>query len=149
MYEANTTVIGRVVTHPVRRQLPSGEQMLSFRLASTTRRYDAAHSAWVDGGTLYLTVTCWKQRFAEGVEASLQRGDPIIAYGQLRSNEYTTRDGVERTDLEMRATALGPDLGRCVAPVQRKHFGHADLPTPAAQPPADADRAGEPATQHS
>ncbi|WP_067565675.1 single-stranded DNA-binding protein [Nocardia sp. NBC_01503] len=148
MYEANTAVIGRVVTHPSRRALPNGEQVLSFRLASTTRRYDAASGEWVDGGTLYLTVTCWR-KLVEGVEASLQRGDPIIAYGQLRSNEYTTRDGMERNDLEMRATALGPDLGRCTAPVLRKHFGHNDRPEASPQPPTDADRAGEPATQHS
>lgn len=148
MYEANTTVIGRVATHPVRRQLPNGEQLLSFRLASTSRHYDQSRSDWVNGGTLYLTVKCWR-RLIEGAEASLERGDPIIAYGQLRSNEYTTRDGVERTELELRATALGPDLGRCSAPVQRKHFGRADLSESTSQPPIDADRAGEPATQHS
>ncbi|MFB8007710.1 single-stranded DNA-binding protein [Nocardia sp. NPDC056000] len=148
MYEANTAVIGRVVTHPSRRALPNGEQVLSFRLASTTRRFDAASGEWVDGGTLYLTVTCWR-KLVEGVEASLQRGDPVIAYGQLRSNEYTTRDGMERNDLEMCATALGPDLGRCTAPVQRKHFGHGDRPEASPAPPTDADRAGEPATQHS
>ncbi|MCU1641721.1 MAG: Single-stranded DNA-binding protein [Nocardia sp.] len=148
MYEANTAVIGRVVTHPTRRELPSGEQVLSFRLASTSRRFDQATGDWVDAGTLYLTVSCWR-KLVEGVEASLQRGDPIIAYGQLRSNEYTTRDGTGRSDLEMRALALGPDLGRCSAPVLRKHFGHSDRPEAPPQPATDADRAGDPATQHS
>ncbi|BAW09189.1 single-stranded DNA-binding protein [Nocardia seriolae] len=148
MYEANTAVIGRIVTHPVRRALQNGEQVLSFRLASTARRYDAEAGDWVDGGTLYLTVSCWRRGIVEGVEASLQRGDPIIAYGQLRSNEYTTRDGAERTDLEMRALALGPDLGRCTAPVVRKTFGRPDRTDPVQRPSADAGTAGEPATTH-
>ncbi|WP_405490732.1 single-stranded DNA-binding protein [Nocardia sp. NBC_00511] len=148
MYEANTAVIGRVVTHPSRRQLQNGEQVLSFRLASTSRRFDQSTGTWVDSGTLYLTVSCWR-RLIEGVEASVQRGDPVIAYGQLRSNEYTARDGSERCELEMRALALGPDLGRCLAPVQRKSFGAGPRPEPVERPSTDADTAGEPATTHS
>ncbi|MFF0631568.1 single-stranded DNA-binding protein [Nocardia sp. NPDC004151] len=149
MYEANTAVIGRVVTQPVVRALQNGDQLLSFRMASTARRYDQAAGDWVDGGTLYLTVSCWRRGIIEGVEASLQRGDPVIAYGQLRSNEYTTRDGAERTDLEMRALAVGPDLGRCTAPVVRKTFGRPDRTDPVERPSADPDTAGEPATTHS
>ncbi|WP_433593258.1 single-stranded DNA-binding protein [Nocardia sp. CA-145437] len=149
MYEANTAVIGRVVTQPVLRALQNGDQLLSFRMASTARRYDQAAGDWVDGGKLYLTVSCWRRGIIEGVEASLQRGDPVIAYGQLRSNEYTTRDGAERTDLEMRALAVGPDLGRCTAPVVRKTFGRPDRTDPVERPSADPDTAGEPATTHS
>ncbi|SUA47154.1 single-stranded DNA-binding protein [Nocardia africana] len=119
MYEANTAVIGTVVTHPVRRSLPGGEQVISFRMASNARRFDRDTGGWVDSGTLFLTVTCWR-RLVEGVDASIRRGDPIIAYGQLRTNEYRTREGVQRHDLEMRAAALGPDLGRCAAPVMRR-----------------------------
>ncbi|MFF0495770.1 single-stranded DNA-binding protein [Nocardia aobensis] len=119
MYEANTAVIGTVVTHPVRRSLPGGEQVVSFRMASNARRFDRDTGGWVDGGTLFLTVTCWR-RLVEGVDASIRRGDPVIAYGQLRTNEYRTREGVQRHDLEMRAAALGPDLGRCTAPVMRR-----------------------------
>lgn len=148
MYEANLALIGRVVTHPTRRALPNGESVVSFRLASTSRRFDQPTGDWVDSGTLYLTVNCWR-RLVEGAEQSLQRGDPVIVYGQLRTNEYTTRDGVERSDLEMRALALGPDLARCTAPVLRKHFGRSDRPDPVPQAEPDTDTAGEPATQHS
>ncbi|WP_280273531.1 single-stranded DNA-binding protein [Nocardia wallacei] len=123
MYEANTAVIGNVVTHPVRRSLPSGEQVVSFRMASTARRFDRDSGSWVDNGTLLLTVNCWR-RLVEGVDASIRRGDPVIAYGQLRTAEYHTRDGVARHDPEMRASALGPDLGRCSAPVLRPPGGN-------------------------
>ncbi|WP_330253008.1 single-stranded DNA-binding protein [Nocardia sp. NBC_00565] len=119
MYEAMATVIGNVVTHPVRRDLTNGEQVVTFRMASNSRRFDVATGEWVDGGTLYLTVSCWR-RLVLGVEASVRRGDPIIAHGQLRSHEYRSKDGVERRDLEMRATAIGPDLSRCTAEVVRR-----------------------------
>ncbi|RDI63769.1 single-stranded DNA-binding protein [Nocardia pseudobrasiliensis] len=126
MYEANTAVVGNVVTHPVRRSLPGGEQVVTFRMASNSRRYDRDSEAWVDNGTLYLTVNCWR-RLVEGVDASIRRGDPIIAYGQLRSTEYSTRDGVQRRDLEMRASAVGPDLARCYATVVRRGSGNSQL----------------------
>ncbi|WP_084496993.1 single-stranded DNA-binding protein [Nocardia amamiensis] len=118
MYEANATVIGTIATHPIKRDLTNGEQVVTFRLASNSRRLDHTSGQWVDNGTLYLTVSCWR-RLVAGVEASLRRGDPIIAYGQLRSHEYRSKDGVERRDLEMRATAVGPDLSRCAAQVTR------------------------------
>jgi single-strand DNA-binding protein len=119
MYEAFTALIGNVVTHPVRRSLSSGEQLVTFRMASTARRLDHGSGEWVDNGTLYVTVSCWR-RLVEGVDAALRLGDPIIAYGQLRTSEYRSKDGSSRHDLEMRAAALGPDLGRCSATLQRR-----------------------------
>lgn len=119
MYEAQCAVVGTVITHPVKRQTASGEQVLSFRMASNARRQNRTTGEWTDGGTLYLTVTCWR-RLVTGVGASLMKGDPVVAYGQLRTNEYTTREGVERADLEMTASAVGPDLSRCVVEVDRR-----------------------------
>ncbi|SEL64200.1 single-stranded DNA-binding protein [Rhodococcus maanshanensis] len=118
MYETHTAVVGTVITNPVKRPTNSGEEVLSFRMASNVRRQDRSTGEWTDGGTLYLTVTCWR-RLVAGVGASLMKGDPVIACGQLRTNEYTTKDGVDRADLEMRASAVGPDLARCRARLDR------------------------------
>lgn len=134
MYEAVATVVGTVVTEPVKRDLPSGEQMISFRLASTARRLDRESGEWVDNGMLFLTVSCWR-RLVAGVDASIRRGDPVIVQGQLRSNEYRTRDGAERRDLEMRAHTMGPDLARCTAPVLHRRGG---------QSPASGNNSGTP-----
>ncbi|MGW0181413.1 single-stranded DNA-binding protein [Nocardia sp. NPDC003345] len=123
MYEAVATVVGTVVTEPVKRELPSGEEMVSFRLASAARRLDRDSGEWVDNGILYLTVSCWR-RLVAGVDASIRRGDPVIVQGQLRSNEYRTREGAERRDLEMRAHTVGPDLTRCTARVTRRRTGN-------------------------
>lgn len=118
MYEAQCAVVGTVITNPVKRSTASGDEVLSFRLASNARRQDRATGEWIDGGTLFLTVTCWR-RLVKGVGGSLMKGDPVIAYGQLRTNEYTTRDGVERSGVEMTASAVGPDLARCIVKVER------------------------------
>lgn len=118
MYETHATVVGTVITHPVKRPTSSGEEVVSFRMASNVRRMDRVTGEWTDGGTLYLTVCCWR-RLVTGVGASIMKGDPIIAYGEIRTNEYTTKDGVERADLEMRASVVGPDLARCIAKLER------------------------------
>ncbi|OZD61395.1 single-stranded DNA-binding protein [Rhodococcus sp. 05-340-1] len=142
MYEAQCAVVGTVITNPVKRSTPTGDEVLSFRMASNARRQDRNTGEWTDGGTLYLTVTCWR-RLVRGVGASLMKGDPIVAYGQLRTNEYTNRDGVERADLEMRASAVGPDLARCNVSIHRTKTVSSDAPTDGdseATEPVDGDR---------
>lgn len=118
MFETVATVVGTVVTQPVTRELASGDRVSTFRLASTARRRDQISGDWVDNGTLYLTVNCWR-RLADGVGVSVRRGDPVLVQGQLRTSEYRTRTGAERRDLEMRAHTVGPDLARCTAVVRR------------------------------
>ncbi|WP_084759459.1 single-stranded DNA-binding protein [Nocardia mangyaensis] len=147
MYEAHTTVVGTVVTHPVRRDLANGEQMVTFRMASNARRFDPGAGEWVDNGNLYLTVSCWR-RLVTGVDRSLHRGDPVIAYGQLRSHEYRAKDGAERRDLEMRAVAVGPDLGRCTATVVRRSDGPRTAPHGVVRNISDRRGAAQPESAH-
>lgn len=135
MYETQAAVVGTVITDPVKRETASGEEVMSFRMASNVRRRDRESGEWVDGGTLYLTVSCWR-RLVQGVGASLMKGDPIIAYGELRTNEYRTRDGEPRSDLEMRASAVGPDLSRCSVRVDRSARLRVASSEDAARPPA-------------
>lgn len=137
MYETVATVVGTVVTEPVKRDLVGGEQVVNFRMASNARRLDHSSGKWVANGTLFLTVSCWR-KLVDGVHISIRRGDPIIVQGQMRTNEYRTRDGVERRDLEMRAAAVGPDLSRCTAQVYRNRPGNTVLSAD-----ADADASGE------
>ncbi|QCQ91714.1 single-stranded DNA-binding protein [Rhodococcus sp. SGAir0479] len=127
--------------YPVKRETASGEEVMSFRMASNVRRRDRESGEWVDGGTLYLTVSCWR-RLVQGVGASLMKGDPIIAHGELRTNEYRTRDGEPRTDLEMRASAVGPDLARCTARLDRSGRGRATTEPDSADAP-DAETPDE------
>lgn len=135
MYETVATVVGTVVTEPVKRDLVGGEQVVNFRMASNARRLDHSSGEWLANGTLFLKVSCWR-KLVDGVHISIGRGDPIIVQGQLRTNEYRTRDGVERRDLEMRAAAVGPDLSRCTAQVYRNRSGNTVLS-------AEADVSGE------
>lgn len=131
MFETPFTVVGNIVTHPVR--LRFGEQELyKFRVASNSRRR-TPQGSWEPGNSLYVTVNCWGN-LATGVSASLGRGDAVVVVGHLYTSEYEDKDGVRRSSVEVRATSVGPDLARCTAKV-------APLPKPA--PTAASEPEGE------
>jgi len=117
MFETPFTVVGNVITDPVLRRL-GDQQVYKFRVASNSRRR-TAEGQWEPGNSLYVSVNCWGKGLVKGVGASLGKGDPVIVVGFVHTSEYDDRDGVRRSSLEMRATAVGPDLSRSTATVDR------------------------------
>lgn len=142
MYETYTTVIGTVISQPRRRQTSAGEDVVSFRMACNSRRVDKRSGEWVEGPTLYLTVSCWR-RLIDGVTPVIAKGRPVIAHGQIKTNEYVTDNGERRADLEMTATAVGLDLSRCVVTFVGATTGprSSESVPVAAHPPVQADGA--------
>ena len=82
MNETTVTVIGNVVDEPQRRKTEAGISVTNFRVASTARRYDRQDGRWIDGDSLYLKVSCWRQ-LADNVDRSVVKGDPIVVTGRL------------------------------------------------------------------
>lgn len=112
------TVVGTLVGDVrLRRVGPDGRLVLNFRIASNERRYDKASESWVDGDSLYLSVSCWRT-LAENA-ATLVKGDPVIVSGRLRTREWINERGERRSVVEMEASAVGPDLARCAATVRK------------------------------
>jgi len=131
MFETPITVIGRIVTD-LRRRVVADQEVISFRVASNSRRR-TADGTWEPGNTLYVTVNCWG-KLVTGVGAGLYRGASVIAVGTVHTSEYEDRDGVKRSSLEMRATAVGPDLARVIARIEQPA-----QPSYPATPAADGD----------
>ncbi len=119
MRETPVTVVGTLVSDMRPRRVgPDGTLVLNFRVACNERRFDKASESWVDGESLYLSVSCWR-RLAENA-ASLVKGDPVIVRGKLRTREWTTEQGERRSVVELEASAVGPDLARCAATVRKQ-----------------------------
>jgi single-strand DNA-binding protein len=108
--ETTMTIVGNVVDDPRRRETKNGFAVTNFRVASTSRRYDREQERFVDNGTLYVTVTCWRA-MAENVDKSIRKGQPVVVTGRYYQREYTVDEQV-RTAYELEATAVGHDLGR-------------------------------------
>lgn len=102
------TVTGLVATTPRYLTTSEGLTILSFRLASSQRRFDRALSRWVDGDTNWYTVSGFRALADNGVE-SINKGDRVIVQGQfrLRDWENTDRSG---TTAEIEAEVIGHDL---------------------------------------
>ena len=115
--ETVTTVVGNVITDVKPRRITDGTWVASFRVASNERRFDKETQGWVNGDSLYVTVTCWR-KLALGVTASLTKGDPVMVTGRLFTRGYEI-EGQKRSVTELEAFAVGPDLSRCKANVTR------------------------------
>jgi single stranded DNA-binding protein len=117
MNETTVTIIGNLVDDPRMRTTESGIEVASFRIGSTSRRFDREAARWVDAGSVFLGVTCWRA-LGVNVAASLSKGDPVVVHGRLFTRQYE-RDGQLRSAYELDAATVGPDLSRGTATFQR------------------------------
>jgi single-strand DNA-binding protein len=136
MFETPITVVGRIVTDP-RRRVVGDQEVISFRVASNSRRR-TGEGTWEPGNSLFITVNCWG-RLVTGVGAGLYKGAAVIAVGTAHTSEYEDRDGVKRASLEMRATAVGPDLARVIARIEQSGQPQNSQSTAAAAAGSDAE----------
>lgn len=137
MFETPMTAVGRIITD-LRRRVVGGQEVISFRMACNSRRR-TAEGTWEPGNTLYITVNCWG-KLVTGVGAGLYKGASVIAVGTVHTSDYEDREGAKRSSLEMRATAVGPDLARVIARIEQPPQPHgADTSEPAEESAAEAD----------
>jgi single-strand DNA-binding protein len=115
--ETVLTVTGNVAQDPKLRVTSTGVRVVSFRLASTERRFDKALRGWRDGDTIFYTVTCWRN-VGENALDSLQKGDPVVVHGRLRENRYE-KEGQHHSVLEIQAYSFGHDISRGVSKFTR------------------------------
>lgn len=140
MNDTVITVTGRIVNPPKRRVTESGVSVTSFRVASTARRRDRETQEWVDGDSLFLNVSCWRQ-LADNVARSLVQGDPIVVTGRIFTRDYE-HEGQKRSSFDLDASAIGPDLSWGQVEFTRVRRGDAFVvndPVPADEP---AEQAG-------
>ena len=115
------TIVGNVVDEPRMRTTTNGHRVTTFRVASTSRRYDREQEKFVDGNTLYMNVTTWRAA-GENVHASLHKGQPIVVHGRCSTRNYVVNEQ-PRTSYELEAVALGHDLFRGVTSFERIQRG--------------------------
>lgn len=101
------TVVGNI-TEPELKTTDTGLQILSFRLASTERRFEKDEEKWVEGATNWYSVSAFRQ-LADNAGRSLRKGDRVVVTGRLRLRDWETaaKKGVTA---QIDADALGHDL---------------------------------------
>lgn len=119
------TVIGNLTADPELRFTQSGIAVASFTIASTPRSFDKQANEWKDGEALFMRSSIWRDA-AENVAECLQKGDRVIAQGNLKQRSFTDRDGNQRISIELDVLEVGPALRYATAKpnkVQRNQQG--------------------------
>ena len=120
--ETVLTPVGNLTADPEIRFTPSGAAVASFTVASTPRTFDRQAGEWKDGETLFMRCSIWRDA-AENVAESLTKGTRVIVQGRLVQRSYTTREGENRTVVEMQVDEIGPSLRYAKAQVTRQPRG--------------------------
>ena len=116
------TIIGNLTADPELRFTPSGAAVASFTVASTPRTFDRQTGEWKNAETLFMPCQAWRQ-MAENIAESLTKGTRVIVQGRLVQRSYTTREGENRTVVEMQVDEIGPSLRYAKAQVTRQPRG--------------------------
>lgn len=107
--ETQITVVGNLTGDPELRYTPSGSAVANFTIAVNAKRFDKQRNEWVDQETTFWRAAIWRD-YAEHVAASLNKGMQVIAQGVVKSRSYTTKEGENRTVLELELSDIGPTL---------------------------------------
>jgi len=136
--EPTLTVVGNLTADPELRFTQAGVAVANFTVAQTPRSFDKARNEYVDGDTLFMRCSIWREA-AENVTESLTKGMRVIATGRLVQRSYETREGEKRTVLELQVDEIGPSLRYASAKVTRAERAAAVAaePDPWATAPAE------------
>lgn len=102
------TVRGLVATAPRHIVTSEGLAITSFRLASTTRRFDKSAERFVDGETNWYTITSSRQ-LATNTLVSVNKGERLVITGVLRIREWESGERAG-TSIDVEAHSIGHDL---------------------------------------
>ena len=137
MSEVTTIVVGNLTADPELRYTQNGIPVANFTIASTPRHYDKTANEWKDGETVFLRASVWRE-FAEHVAGSLTKGTRVVATGALKQRTYQTREGENRTAVELDVDEIGPSLKHATAQVTRAAGGGGFATAQAATVTADS-----------
>ncbi|MDQ0768824.1 single-strand DNA-binding protein [Pseudarthrobacter defluvii] len=108
MSETIITIRGFVATEITSSTTPGGVATASFRLGSTSRRFDQASKTWGDGHTNWFTVQGYRN-LAGTLGCSIRKGQPVIVVGKLKLRTRE-KDGRVYHSTTIDAEAVGHDL---------------------------------------
>jgi single-strand DNA-binding protein len=96
------TIVGHLGRDPVLRYTPQGTAVCDFSVATTERRGGAGEGQDI---TTWFRVTLWGKQ-AEVANQYLSKGKQVYVEGRLRQSEYTDKEGMKRTTLEVNASDI-------------------------------------------
>jgi len=109
---------GFVATEPKYSVSDKGVPFITFRLASTHAHLLKSENQWVEDPTFWCTIKAWNN-LATNLHNSIQKSDPIFVVGNLKLEEYETKEGENRSNIVVEAKYVGHDLNKGTASFER------------------------------
>lgn len=103
------SLAGNLTRDPELRYTPSGQAVVSLRVAVQERVFNERTDKWEDKPPEYFDVTAWRQ-LAEHIAEYLAKGQRIVAEGRWESQSWTDTEGVTQERIVMIASDLGPSM---------------------------------------
>lgn len=97
-------IVGNLGRDPENRYLPSGEQVTSISVA-TTENWTDKQSGEKKSLTEWHRISFFG-KLAEIAGQYLKKGSPVYVEGKLRTQKYTDKDGIERYQTNIIASAM-------------------------------------------
>jgi len=134
-------LIGRLGRDPEVRQMPNGEAVCNFSIA-TSETWKDQHGQKQER-TEWHNITLYR-RLAEVAGQYLKKGSQVYIEGRIQSRKYTGKDGIERTAYEiigseMKMLGGGNDSGQQNAQHTPPAPPRRQAPAAPAQPVDDID----------
>lgn len=96
-------IVGNLGRDPELKYTPQGTAVCTFSVATSEKQRDKYGDS--QEVTTWFRVTVWGKQ-AEAASKYLAKGKPVYVEGRLRLEEYTDRDGKNRSSLEVTATDI-------------------------------------------
>ncbi len=93
-------LVGNLGRDPEVRRMPSGDAIVSLRLATTESWRDKASGERKEK-TEWHSVVIFNENLAKVAEQYLKKGSKVYIEGQLQTRKYNDKDGVEKYSTEV------------------------------------------------
>ena len=118
--EVSVTIVGNLADDPELRYTQGGVAVVSVRVGSTPRTLNRSTNEWVDGETVWVRCTAWREA-AENIAQSLPKGTRVVVTGRLKApSAYQSAQGEARASLELEIDEIGPSLRYATASITRR-----------------------------
>ena len=108
-------LIGNVGREPEIRYVDSNMAVARLSLATSERAYTLKNGTKVQERTEWNRIVAWRET-AQFIEKYVHTGDKLFVEGQLRTNTYTDKNGIQRSITEVLAEKVERLAGKANAP---------------------------------
>jgi single-strand DNA-binding protein len=103
------SILGRMAADPVLQFSANGKPIARFTIVTSGRKLNKSNDTWEDVDVSWWKCTAFDQ-LAENICEHLGKGAAVIAQGTVSQDDWTDKDGNNRTSLKAVINNLGPDF---------------------------------------